>query len=100
VLSLLVSPTFSLHVLYFTLNNEILNIIYIANMFCIFSIETLERRYRDFIHLHNAQLGNSSPLTLEQMVTESTRRENAKNGLAKKGNKSVQIANVLKSGKV
>lgn len=60
----------------------------------------LERRYRDFVHLHNAQLGSPSPLSVDQMVTEITRRENAKNGSAKKGIKSVQIAKDLKSGKV
>ena len=64
--------------------------------------ETMERRYRDFVHLNNAQLGNNNPLSLDQMVTEITRRENAKNGNVKKGSKSksVQIAEDLKSGKV
>lgn len=67
---------------------------------CMYLLETLERRYRDFVHLNNAQLGNSNPLTLDQMVTEITKRENAKDGNAKKGIKSVQIAKDLRSGKV
>lgn len=60
----------------------------------------MERRYRDFVHLHNAQLGNADPLSVDEIVTEISRRENAKNGHAKKGIKSVQIAQDLKSGKV
>lgn len=52
------------------------------------------------MHLNNSQLGSDDPLNLDQMVSEITRRENVRNGLSKKGSKSMQIADDLKSGKV
>lgn len=35
----------------------------------------LEKRFREFVHLHNAQVGSENAMTLEQVITEVNRRE-------------------------
>ena len=37
--------------------------------------EILERRYRDFVHLHNSQIGKDQPMSIEALVKECTKRE-------------------------
>ncbi len=62
--------------------------------------ETLERRCKDFIHLHNAQLDAMNPMTVEQVVNEIHKREQARINEAKKGLKSTRTVEALRNGEV
>lgn len=46
--------------------------------------DLLEKRYREFVHVNNAQLSSNTPLSLEQVIQEVTQRENARDHEAKK----------------
>lgn len=62
--------------------------------------DILEKRHKDFVHLHNAQLDSPDPLTLEQVVAEVHRRESARTVEAmRSGKKSVDFEK-LKNGEV
>jgi hypothetical protein len=37
--------------------------------------DALERRHRDFVHLHNSQIGKDKPMSIEAIVKECTKRE-------------------------
>lgn len=62
--------------------------------------DTLEKRYREFVHLNNAQLLHPTPLTFAQVVDEVTRRENSKDSELKKSAKDVKKIENLKKGNV
>lgn len=62
--------------------------------------DVLERRYKDFVHLHNAQLDSPNPLTLEQVVAEVHRRETARLVEAKRSGKMSTSVEKLKNGEV
>ena len=63
--------------------------------------DVLERRHKDFVHLHNAQLDSPTPLTLEQVVAEVHRREAARVAEVKRiGGKSNEAVEKLKMGEV
>jgi hypothetical protein len=46
--------------------------------------DVLERRYREFVHLNNAQIGSIDPLGVEAIVKEINTRETRKEREAKK----------------
>ncbi len=46
--------------------------------------DVLEKRYREFVHLNNAQLLSGNAYTLEEVVQIITKRENARDMEAKK----------------
>ncbi len=62
--------------------------------------DLLEKRHKDYIHLHNAQLESVNPLTVEQVVAEVHRRETAKGIEAKKAIKSSSTVEALRNGNV
>jgi hypothetical protein len=61
---------------------------------------TLEKRYRAFVHLHNAQFEKPSPLSLEEVVTQINEEEAMASKEAWKEAKSLDTLNSLKNGKV
>ena len=62
--------------------------------------EILERRHKDFVHLHNAQLDSPNPLTLEQVVAEVHRREAARVAESKRMGKSSGVVEKMRKGEV
>jgi hypothetical protein len=62
--------------------------------------DALEKRHKDFVHLHNAQVDSPSPLTMEQVVTEVHRREAARNVETKRTGKTDDAVDKMKNGEV
>lgn len=54
--------------------------------------DTMERRLREFIHLHNAQIGSEAPLTLESVIKAVNDGETQ---LEKESHKSARSVNKL-----
>jgi hypothetical protein len=62
--------------------------------------DALERRYKDFVHINNAQLDAPEPLSVEQIVAEVHRRENARLTEAKRATKTSAVVEAMRSGQV
>ncbi len=62
--------------------------------------EALERRYKDFVHINNAQLDAPNPLSVEQIVAEVHRRENARITEAKRAIKTSSVVEAMRNGQV
>jgi hypothetical protein len=62
--------------------------------------EALERRYRELIHLHNAQIGSDTPLTVNQIVHEINKREKARSEEFFKSKSSLKKIETLKNGNI
>ena len=63
--------------------------------------EALERRHMEFVHLNNAQLMSTSPMTLREMVEEINRRENNRDKEKRKLDaRTAKMLADLKDGKV
>ena len=62
--------------------------------------DALERRYRELIHLHNAQIGSDTPLTVNQIVSEINKREKARSDEFFKSKSSLKKIETLKSGNI
>ena len=62
--------------------------------------EALERRYRELIHLHNAQIGSDAPLTVNQIVSEINKREKARSEELFKSKSSLKKIETLKNGNI
>ncbi len=60
----------------------------------------LERRYRMFMHLHNAQIDSPTPLLLEEVIKQINSEEQAAFIEAHKETASSATLNALKNGKV
>lgn len=61
---------------------------------------TLEKRYRNFIHLHNSQVDKPSPLSLEEVVMQINDEERMAATEARNEAKSLETLNSLKNGNV
>ena len=62
--------------------------------------DALERRYRELIHLHNAQIGSDTPLTVNQIVSEINKREKARSDEFFKSKSSLKKIETLKNGNI
>ena len=62
--------------------------------------DALERRYRELIHLHNAQIGSDTPLTVNQIVSEINKREKARSDEFFKSKSSLKKLETLKNGNI
>lgn len=62
--------------------------------------EALERRYRELVHLHNAQIGSDTPLTVNQIVSEINKREKARSDEFFKSKSSLKKIENLKNGNI
>jgi len=60
--------------------------------------ETLENRYRELIHLHNAQIGSDIPLTVNQVVNEINKRSKARSIEILKSKSTLKKIESLKNG--
>ncbi len=64
------------------------------------SQEDLERRYRDIVHLNNAQIDALNPMTFSECVREINRRETNRVKEAQFDYKTAKKVDELKNGKV
>jgi hypothetical protein len=62
--------------------------------------ETLEKRYREFIHMNNCQLNSDKPLSLEEVILEVNRRESVRDKEAIKSSFMANKLDNLKHGEV
>ena len=62
--------------------------------------DMLGSRYRNFIHLHNAQLDSKTPLSLDEVIVEINRREDEKKNGEKCMKKTADIVENLRNGLV
>lgn len=62
--------------------------------------DALEKRHKDFVHLHNAQLDSPNPLTIEQVVAEVHRREAARGAEMRRVGKASDVVEKMKHGEV
>lgn len=61
---------------------------------------TLERRYREFLHMHNSQVESPTALSLEEVIKLINQIEINKSNLAKSESASLPILEAVKDGKV
>ena len=64
------------------------------------SLDDLKRKYRNFIALHNAQLGSATPLTFAECVQETNRAERARTTEAWTNGATSAKVEKLKNGEV
>jgi hypothetical protein len=62
--------------------------------------DELEHRYRELVHLNNAQIGSLQPLSFSECIKEINRREVAKAVELKKHSRSEQKIEQLRNGQV
>jgi hypothetical protein len=62
--------------------------------------EVMEKRLREFVHLHNAQIGSLSPLSLEQVIRKVTEDETTLEKEAYKTARNSQKLERIKNGQV
>ena len=62
--------------------------------------ETLEKRFREFVHLNNAQVDGINPLSFEEVIRQVNNRETAKEIEAKKSINTLDKLEKLKNGEV
>lgn len=62
--------------------------------------DTLERRFREVVHMNNAQIGLDNPLSLDEIVKLVNEREAAKDAEAKRSTKTAAKLEKLKNGEV
>jgi hypothetical protein len=62
--------------------------------------ETMEKRVREFVHLHNAQIGSARPLSLEQVIRAVNDNETQLDRESSKSARTVNKFEKVKNGEV
>jgi hypothetical protein len=62
--------------------------------------ETMEKRVREFVHLHNAQIGSAKPLSLEQVIRAVNDNETQLDREASKSARTVNKLEKVRNGEV
>jgi hypothetical protein len=62
--------------------------------------EDLKRKYREIVHLNNAQIGSPMPMSLSDVIQEVNRREHARCSAAKLDLFTSNKVEKIKQGKV